>query len=116
VDPDDIDEACSIAVVPKKPSSDYKYVEPEVNRRKRRRRRSTTTKCVPSSTTDFCKSSKEHRETVVNELWNEMSRKHIYHSPNSEVLEALKGCFLDCGTCLEGLSKLSCFLTTALSC
>nr|XP_022317995.1 uncharacterized protein LOC111121142 [Crassostrea virginica] len=103
VDPDDLKEACFEPDVPQRQHILYKYKEPKVIQRKRRRRRQTVDACVPSDSTDFCTSTLKHRQAVVDELWTLMSKnKHIYHEPESEVEDALKGCLLACGTCLEG--------------
>ncbi|XP_048764413.1 uncharacterized protein LOC125672258 isoform X1 [Ostrea edulis] len=103
VDPDDITEACTDPDVPQRQHINYKYKEPKVIQRKKRRRRQTADACIPSDVTDFCTSTLKNREVVVEELWTLLSKnKHIYHEPESEVEEALKGCLLACGTCLEG--------------
>ncbi|XP_062571748.1 uncharacterized protein LOC134233763 [Saccostrea cucullata] len=103
VDPDDIREACLDPDVPQKQHIRYKYKEPKVIQRKRRRRRQTADSCVPTETTDFCTSTLKHRQQVVDDLWKTMSKdKHMYHEPASEAEDALKGCLLTCGTCLEG--------------
>lgn len=103
MDPDDLKEACFEPDVPQRQHILYKYKEPKVIQRKRRRRRQTVDACVPSDSTDFCTSTLKHRQAVVDELWTLMSKnKHIYHEPESEVEDALKGCLLACGTCLEG--------------
>lgn len=103
VDPDDLKEACFEPAVPQRQHIRYKYKEPKAILRKRRRRRQTADACVPSDSTDFCTSTLKHRQAVVDELWTLMSKnKHIYHEPESEVEDALKGCLLACGTCLEG--------------
>lgn len=103
VDPDDLKEACFEPDVPQRQHIRYKYKEPKAILRKRRRRRQTADTCVPSDSTAFCTSTLKHRQAVVDELWTLMSKnKHIYHEPESEVEDALKGCLLACGTCLEG--------------
>ena len=95
---------CNIDIVPLKQSPDYKYQLPELTKRKRRQ--AVQGACVPSSNTDHCTISKQAREAEVKKAWDEMSVKYIYHKPESDVKAALGGCFLDCGTCLEGSSYL----------
>lgn len=112
VDPDDLKEACFEPAVPQRQHIRYKYKEPKAILRKRRRRRQTADACVPSDSTDFCTSTLKHRQAVVDELWTLMSKnKHIYHEPESEVEDALKGCLLACGTCLEGTYSRVVFIT-----
>lgn len=98
IDPDDFDEACNLAIVPKIQSFDYTYKLPEFVLRKRKRR-AASNKCVPKSDTDFCLATTKHREAEVNEIWKEMNRKHLYAK---DMRTALEGCFGACGTCLEG--------------
>ncbi|KAK3092024.1 hypothetical protein FSP39_024509, partial [Pinctada imbricata] len=103
VDPDYPDEACNEPYIPERQRLDYRYKEPLVQQRKRRRKRSTPDQCVPTENTAFCTETLPHRQAIVDALWHEMSVvKHVYHEPAEEVKEALEGCFLTCGTCLEG--------------
>ncbi|XP_021360002.1 uncharacterized protein LOC110454681 isoform X1 [Mizuhopecten yessoensis] len=102
VDPDDPVEACNLAVIPLKQSPTYLYKLPElVNRR--RKRSTPTDVCTPNDSTDFCLSTVGHRNSEAALVWADMIRQHLDHEPPSELQYAVRGCFSDCGTCLEGI-------------
>ncbi|XP_060063958.1 uncharacterized protein LOC132544391 [Ylistrum balloti] len=101
VDPDDPEEACNLAVIPLKQSPTYQYQLPEVINR-RRKRSATPDVCTPDDSTSFCLSTVSNRNSEAELVWADINRHHIYHEPSSELHDAVKGCFTDCGTCLEG--------------
>ena len=100
VDPDDPAEACNNPDVPQKQNIFYQYSTPLSILRKQASRAHS---CNVTSETDFCTATLTHRQQVVSNLWTTMSkRKTVLHNPQDEVKTALEGCFLTCGTCMEG--------------
>ncbi|XP_053389216.1 uncharacterized protein LOC123562054 [Mercenaria mercenaria] len=103
VDPENVTSACLFQTAPKPQSQDFKHVHSEVVERKRRRKRSDDdNSCVPTRYTKFCSSTEPHRQAVIDDITGMLDRKHYRGRTRNEIMGALKGCLLDCGTCLDG--------------
>ncbi|XP_050391144.1 uncharacterized protein LOC126810218 [Patella vulgata] len=100
VDPDNLEEACVQANHPGLQSPNFVHSHPSHVTR-RRRAAGDPDDCLPVSDTAFCKNTLVHRQTEVAHIWEEVERKWLYHN-RDEVKEALEGCFITCGTCLQG--------------
>ncbi|ESO84934.1 hypothetical protein LOTGIDRAFT_235988 [Lottia gigantea] len=100
VDPDNLERACILANHPGLQHADFNHEHTEHVKR-RRRAAPEPDDCVPVSDTEFCTSTLKHRQTEVDHIWTELTRKWLYRN-ETEVREALEGCFLACGTCLTG--------------
>ena len=72
----------------------------------RRRRSTSQSECVPTRYTKFCSSTEVHRNKVIDEITSMLDRKHYRCRNRTDVINALKGCFGDCGTCMEGKHKI----------
>ncbi|KAK2192294.1 hypothetical protein NP493_35g06091 [Ridgeia piscesae] len=98
VDPLNPTEACSQVPVEKQnPYFIHKHPKHVV----RRRKRGAPDDCVESVNTDFCTDTTKHREIETALIWEEVKRMHLYHD-ETEVHNALKGCFEKCGNCVKG--------------
>ncbi|XP_064631957.1 uncharacterized protein LOC135490616 [Lineus longissimus] len=104
IDPDDLDVACGNADPPKPQSANYTHEHsPAIKAQKRARRDATIDgECQPQTDTAFCKDTKKHRDAVVTDIWEEITRK-AHDKDMIDIKKALEGCFGACGTCLEGV-------------
>lgn len=103
VDPENVTSACILQTAPKPQSSNFKHEHSEVVKRKRRRKRADDDKsCVPTRYTKFCSSTEPFRKAVIQDIKTMLDRKPSRGKSRTDVLNALEGCFGDCGTCLEG--------------
>lgn len=100
VDPEDLNKVCEFVQQYQPQSPHFNHVHHQTVVR-RRRRAVSPDECAPQSNTAFCQATKTHRDAVVETVWTEVSRKHLYRK-ESEVRLALEGCLGVCGTCLAG--------------
>lgn len=102
VDPDNYSSACLFANRPEPQSYYFQHEHSEAVKRRRRRRSTSPNECVPTRYTTFCSDTLEHRKAIVAEIKSMLDRKHPPVRTREDIETALKGCFEECGTCMEG--------------
>ncbi|KAL4240753.1 hypothetical protein ACF0H5_001544 [Mactra antiquata] len=106
VNPENITSACLFQTKPQPLSHLFQHEHTEVIKRKRRRRATADdSTCVPTRYTQFCSSTEKHRKKAIDDIKRMVDQKPYQHLPfrsRKDVMEALNGCFGDCGTCLDG--------------
>ena len=64
---------------------------------------SNDTSCNPTRYTKFCSSTVSQRDAVIADITSQLDRKHYPVKSRAAIMEALRGCFGECGTCLDGI-------------